>query len=144
MANVPPTSPTTAPDTAEPPNNKAPPAPPKVPKTEVWSTRTWFRLYLNQMDKDALVFCLVLFCFFISREKFFWKQKDGMSFLQILLIDESKLEISVHSTDQIEFNILQFWNSHMNWNFICLFSIRPLYLSQVTNTFSTTEFKTIT
>ena len=37
-----------------------------------------------------------------------------MSFVQILLIDESKLEISVHSTDQIEFNILQFWNSHMN------------------------------
>lgn len=35
-----------APDMAEPPNNKDPPAPPKAPRREAWSTRTWLRLYL--------------------------------------------------------------------------------------------------
>ena len=45
---VPPTRPTTAPDTGEAPNNKDPPAPPKAPRTEAWSTRTWLRLYLGE------------------------------------------------------------------------------------------------
>ena len=70
MAIVPPRRPMTAEVTTELLSNKAPPTPPRVPKTEPWSNRTCFRLYLDQ-NIERILFSL--------REEILVNQKSKVS-----------------------------------------------------------------